>query len=123
MFSWQIEFCSFYYPFFREEFIEISKQLKKNNKQMEIKNCTKSYSEKFISIFHEKYTECKLCNSKRQVKRSYDNKDKILKQGKDMFMHFRGLVRTYIEIHNRVKAMEEKADNEILLAKGLRKLS
>ena len=72
---------------------------------MEIKICTKSYSEKFISIFHKKYTEC------------------ILQQGKDMFMHFRGLVRTYIEIHNRVKAMEEKADNEILLAKGLRKLS
>ena len=44
---------------------------------MESKNCTRCNIEESIEDFYSKYTECKICNSKRSLKRYYETKDKI----------------------------------------------
>ena len=49
---------------------------------MEKKICTCCNVEKIIEDFYNKYTESKLCNSKRSLKRYYENKDKISNQKK-----------------------------------------
>ena len=36
---------------------------------------------------------------------------------KDRYINFKELVRSYVEIENRSKALEEKADKKILLTK------
>ena len=43
---------------------------------MENKVCTVCKIEKHINNFHRKYSECKVCNIKRGVKRYNNNKDK-----------------------------------------------
>ena len=40
------------------------------------------YYEIYIKDFCKKYTECKDCNSKRELKRYYENKDEIPNQRK-----------------------------------------
>ena len=49
---------------------------------MERKICTHCNIEKNIEDFYNKYTECKICNSNRSVKRYYENKDKLSSQRK-----------------------------------------
>ena len=44
---------------------------------MESKICTQRNIEKHIKNFYKKYSECKDCNIKRDVKRYFDNEDKI----------------------------------------------
>ena len=83
--------------------------------------------EKHINNFYKKYSECKACNIKRGVQRYYDNKDKISNQQKIYYetnrdkllqkqndyrnkrnTEFKDLVRSYAELENKLKALEEK---------------
>ena len=91
---------------------------------MESKICTQCNIEKHINNFYEEYSECKDCNIKRGVKRYYDNKDKISMQQKVYYeknrekillqkqnnrsIQIRDLVVSYVELENRLKALEEK---------------
>ena len=43
---------------------------------MERKSCTQCNIEKHINIFYKKYSVGKDCNSKRGLKRYYENKEK-----------------------------------------------
>ena len=100
---------------------------------MESKICTQCNIEKHINNFYKKYSECKDCNIKRGVKRYYDNKDKISMQqkiyyekNKDKLLQkqhdyskkrntdtdYKELQRSYGELQNRLKALEEKVKNE-----------
>ena len=78
--------------------------------------------EKQINNFYIKFSECKDCNSKRELKRYFDNKgktsnqrkiyykknkDKILQKQNDRYVHFEDLVRSYVGLENRLKAKEE----------------
>ena len=49
---------------------------------MDSKVCTSCKNQKHIDDFHIKYTECKIYNSKRSLKRYYENKNKISNQQK-----------------------------------------
>ena len=90
---------------------------------MERKICTHCNIEKNIDDFYSKYTECKICNSKRSLKRYYENKDKISNQRKiyyeknrdnllqkqnDRCIIYKELLRSYAELENKLKVMEEK---------------
>ena len=93
---------------------------------MENKICTVSKIEKHINNFYRKYSECKDCNIKRGVKRYYNNKEKISFQQKIYYeknrdkllqkqndyrnkrnTEFEALVRSYAELENKLKALEE----------------
>ena len=78
---------------------------------------------KYVEDFYNKYTECKICNSKRSLKRYYENKDKISNQKKffyeknrekllrkqnDRYTNYKELHRSYVELQNKLKALEEK---------------
>ena len=97
---------------------------------MDNKICTQCNIEKDINNFYKKYSECKDCNIKRGVKRYYDNKDKISNQqkiyyerNKDKLLQkqnnynkkrstdYKELHRSYVELQNRLKALEEKVKN------------
>ena len=52
---------------------------------MEIKTCTVCKNEKHINKFYKNYSQRKDCNTKRGLKRYYDNKDKISIQRKICF--------------------------------------
>ena len=91
---------------------------------MESKICTQCDIEKDINNFYKKYSECIDCNRGRGLKRYYENKDKISNQQKIYYeknrdriilqkqnnrsIQFRDLVISYIELENRLKALEEK---------------
>ena len=90
---------------------------------MERKICTHCNIEKNIEGFYNKYTECKICNSKISLKRYYENKDKISNQKKlyyeknrekllqkqnDRYTNYKELHRSYVELQNKLKMMEEK---------------
>ena len=98
---------------------------------MDNKTCTVCNTQKHINNVYKKYSECKDCKIKRGVKRYFDNKDKISIQQK--FYHeknrdkllqkqndyrnkrnneFKDLVRSYAELQNKLKALEEKVKNE-----------
>ena len=98
---------------------------------MESKNCTQCNIEKHVNNFYKKYSECKHCNIKRAVKRYYDNKNKMSMQQKTYYERnrdkllqkqneyskkrstdYKELQRSYGEIQNRLKALEEKFKNE-----------
>ena len=80
--------------------------------------------EKHINNFYKKYSECKDCNRTRGLKRYYENKKKLSNQQKIYYeknrekillrkqnnrgVQFRDLVISYVELENRLKAMEEK---------------
>ena len=86
--------------------------------------CTICSIEKDINNFYKKYSECIDCNRTRGLKRYYENKDKISNQQKKYYekngekillrkqnnrgVQFRDLVISYVELENRLKAMEEK---------------
>ena len=44
---------------------------------MDCKICTRCNIEKSFEGFYNQSTSCKICNSKRSLKRYYENKDKI----------------------------------------------
>ena len=91
---------------------------------MDSKMCTICNIEKHINNFYKNYTECIDCNRARRLKRYYENKDKISNQQKIYYeknrekillqkqnkrsIQFRDLVISYIELENRLKALEEK---------------
>ena len=98
---------------------------------MEIKTSTVCNIEKHINNFYEKYSECIACNIKRGVKRYYNNKDKISNQQKIYYeknrdkllekqndyrnkrnTEFRNLVKSYAELQNKLKTLEEKDYNK-----------
>ena len=99
---------------------------------MKGKTCTLCNMEKHINNFYKSFTECKDCNRTRGLKRYYKNKDKISNQQKlsyeknrekkllqkqnNRWIQFGDLVRSYVELENRLKTMEEKfliIDSEI----------
>ena len=91
---------------------------------MDTKICTMCNIEKYNNNFYKKYSECIDCNRARGLKRYYENKDKISNQQKIYYeknrekillqkqnnrsIQFRDLVISYIELENRLKALEEK---------------
>ena len=94
---------------------------------MESKICTQCNIEKDINNFYKKYSECEDCNIKPGVKRYYDDKDKISNQQKIYYernrdkllqkqnnynkkrsTEYKELQRSYGELQNRLKALEEK---------------
>ena len=91
---------------------------------MESKIFSQCNIEKDINNFYKKYPECIDCNRARGLKRYYENKDKISNQQKIYYeknrekillqkqnnrsIQFRDLVISYIELENRLKALEEK---------------
>ena len=96
---------------------------------MESKICTQCNIEK--DNFYKKYLECKDCNIKRGVKRYYDNKDKIIMQQKIYYeknrdkllqkqndynkkrsTDYKELHRSYVELQNKLKTLEEKVQKE-----------
>ena len=90
---------------------------------MDTKMCTICKIEKHTNNFYIKYSECTDCNRARGLKRYYENKDKISNQQKIYYeknrekillqkqnnrsIQFRDLVISYIELENRLKALEE----------------
>ena len=95
--------------------------------KMDNKICTVCNIEKHINNFYTKYSECKDCNIKRGIKRYFDNKDKISIEQKIFYeknrdkiiqkqndyrnkknTEFKDLVRSYAELENKLKALEEK---------------
>ena len=91
---------------------------------MEGKTCTMCNMEKHINNFYKTYSECKDCNRTRGLKRYYGNKDKISNQQKlyyektekkillqkqnNRWLQFEDLVKSYVELGNRLKTIEEK---------------
>ena len=92
---------------------------------MDSKTCTMCIIEKHINNFYKKYSECKVCNIKRGVKRYCKNKDKKSIQQKNCYeknrekllqkridlrnkrsTDFKDLVISYVELENRLKEME-----------------
>ena len=97
---------------------------------MNTKTCTICNNEKDINNFYKKHSECKACNIKRGVKRYHNNKDKISNQQKIYYeknrdkllqkqndyrnkrnTEFKDLVKSYGEIQNKLKSLEEKIEN------------
>ena len=86
--------------------------------------CSICNIEKHTNNFYKKYTECIDCNGARGLKRYYENKDKksnqqkiyseknrekmLLQKQNNRSFQFRGLVISYFELQNRLKALEEK---------------
>ena len=96
---------------------------------MENRTCTVCNIEKHINNFYKKYSECKACNIKRGVNRYYNNKEEISNQQKIYYeknrdkllekqndyrnkrnTEFKKLVKSYAEIQNKLKALEEKIE-------------
>ena len=90
---------------------------------MERKVCTHCNIEKKIGDFYNNYTKCKICNSNRNLKRYYENKDKTSNQRKlyseknrdnplqkqnNRYMQYYELHRSYVELRNKLKTLEEK---------------
>ena len=91
---------------------------------MDSKICVVCNIEKSIDNYYNKYRECKQCNIQRSMKRYRENKDKISNQQKIYYeknrdrillqkqnnrsIQFRDLVVSYVELENRLKALEEK---------------
>ena len=91
---------------------------------MDTKTCSMCNIEKHINNFYKKYSECINCNRARGLKRYYENKDKIPNQQKIYYeknrdkkllqkqnnrcVQFRDLVISFVELENRLKALEEK---------------
>ena len=98
---------------------------------MDSKVCVVCNIEKSIDNFYNKYRECKQCNIKRSTRRYYENKDKrsiqqkiyneknrdklLQKQNdysKKRSTDYKELQISYVEIKNKLKALEEKLKNE-----------
>ena len=94
---------------------------------MDTKTCTMCKTEKHINNFYKNYSECRDCNRARGLKRYYENKDKIsnrqkvyneknrerilLQKQNNRCIQFRDSVVSYVDLENRLKALEEKVRN------------
>ena len=94
---------------------------------MENKTCTVCNIEKHINNFYKKYSECKECNIRRgeknvfliiKIKYQFNKKYIMKKIEKKLFQKqndyrnkrntdFKDLVRSYNELQNRLKTLEE----------------
>ena len=90
---------------------------------MNLKTCTMCNIEKHIKNFYKKYSECKDCKRTRGLNCYSENKDKTSNQQKIKYekkeikyydrnknkrcIQFKDLVRFYVEIENRLTAVEE----------------
>ena len=88
------------------------------------KTCTMCNMEKHLNNFYKSYSESKDCNRTTVLKRYYKNKDKISNQQKlsyeknrekkllqkqnNRWLQFEDLVKSYVELENRLKTIEEK---------------
>ena len=78
--------------------------------------------EKIINSFYKKYSECKDCNragglerytenkvkiSKQQKKFFEKNTDKLLQKQNNRYLNFKEIRRSYVELQNRLKALED----------------
>ena len=98
---------------------------------MDSKICVVCIIEKSIDNFYNKHRECKQCNIKRSTKRYYENRDKISNQQKIYYeknrdkllqkqndyskkrsTDYKELQRSYVELQNKLKTLEEKFKNE-----------
>ena len=98
---------------------------------MENKTCTVCKVEKQINNFYKKYSECKAFNIKRVIKRYHDNKNKISIQQKIYYeknrdkllqkqndyrnkrnTDYKELHNSYVELQNKLKALEEYLKHE-----------
>ena len=98
---------------------------------MESKICTQCNIEKHINNFYKNYSEFNDCNIKRGVKRYYDNKDNLSMQQKIFYeknrdkllqkqndyskkrrTDYEELQRFYVELQNKLKALEEKLKHD-----------
>ena len=98
---------------------------------MDSKICVVCNIEKSIDNYYNKYRECKQCNIKRSMKRYRENKDKISNQqkiyyernrdkllqkqknyNKKRITDYKELHRSYVELQNKLKALEEKVQKE-----------
>ena len=95
---------------------------------METKICTMCNIEKDINNFYNKYSDFRDCNRTRELKRYFQNKDKISHQQKKYYeknrdkillqkqnnrgIQFRNLVISYVELENRLKTLEEYLMNK-----------
>ena len=98
---------------------------------MNNKVCVVCNIEKSIDNFYNKYRDCKQLNNKRSTRRYYENKDKISMQqkiyhekNKDKLLQkqndyskkrstdYKDLQRSYVELQNKLKALEEKLKND-----------
>ena len=86
------------------------------------------FSRKNINNFYKKCSECRHCNRARGLKRYYENKDKIYNQQKIYYginrekillqkkntrsIQIKDLVTTFVELENKLKALEEKVKTE-----------
>ena len=82
--------------------------------------------ENHINNFYKKSSEGKECNRARGLERYFENEDKLSNQQKICYekfreklllqkqnircIQFRDLVRSYLELENRLKVMEEKCE-------------
>ena len=80
---------------------------------MESKICSLCSFGKIHQKSFQIFADCKVCNNKRGLKRYYDNKDRksnrikvykeknkdiMLQQQNDRYIHFKDLVRRYVEL-------------------------
>ena len=81
------------------------------------KICTRCNMEPNTEGFYNKDTECKFFNSKRSLKCYYDKKEKLSNQTKynekktkktDGYTINKEILRSYVELENKLKALEEK---------------
>ena len=91
---------------------------------MDTKTCSLCNIEKYINNFYKKYSECRDCNRATGLKRYYENKEKIPNQQKiccekntekillqkqnNRCIKIRDLFINYVELENKLKALEEK---------------
>ena len=90
---------------------------------MESKICTQGKIEEHIGDFYNKYTECKRCSSKRSLNRYYGNKgnlsiqrkifyeknrEKLLQKQDNRQIKYEEVLRSYVELENKLKVIEEK---------------
>ena len=94
---------------------------------MDSKVCVVCNIEKSNDNFYNKYRECKACNILGSTRRYYENKqklsnqhkiyyeknrDKLLQKPKDYSKKrstdFKELQKSYVELQNKLKALEEK---------------
>ena len=89
---------------------------------MEKKIFTECNIEKNNEDFQNKYTECKISNSIRSLKRYHENKDKLSNQRKIYYeknrekllqkqnnrnINYRETIRSYVELENNLKWWKE----------------
>ena len=90
---------------------------------MDTETCSMCNIEKHFNNFYKRYTECKDCNRTGGLKRYYKNKGKIsnhqkmyyekirekifLQKQNNRCIQFRDLVVSFVELENKLKALEE----------------